>query len=265
MSQVFGIDVSYANGTIDWKKVADTGVKFAMIRAGFGNKISQKDAQADANFTNAAAAGIDMGAYWFAYPLSAADAREEAKLCLEVIQPHRLTYPVCFDFEYDSIRYAQENGVEVTREFATEMVLAFCDELKLNGFYPANYANNDFTKNYFNMEALKGLDLWYAYYQDTLNRDDVSLWQYSNAGRIPGISGNVDLDYAYKDYPAIMRENGYNGFDKPNPEEPHWAMGAYEYLKEKFGFFLYNMDLDRTVTMGELLEVLARLNGYRGS
>lgn len=262
MLQIPGIDVSAYNGTIDWKKAADSGVRFAMIRAGYGGSLLQKDEQADANLKGAIDAGIDVGAYWFSYALSEEEAREEARLLIEVVKAYRLTYPLCFDFEEASAEYAKEKGVTIDRQTVTAFARAFCDELRKNGWYPANYANKDYLTHYYDQSALADIDLWYAHYANELDRTDVDLWQYTDAGDVPGISGHVDMDYALKDFPKIIRENGYNGFTKPKPENPHWAEGAYEFLHDKFGFVLYDENLDRTVTMGELLEVLARLNGY---
>ncbi len=263
MLQIPGIDVSAYNGVIDWKKAAASGVRFAMIRAGYGGSLLQKDEQADANLKGAAEAGIDTGAYWFSYALSEADARTEARLLMEVVRPYRLTYPLCFDFEEASAEYAKERGVTIDRQTVTAFARAFCDELRKNGWYPANYANADYLAHYYDQNALADIDLWYAHYANELNRTDADLWQYTDAEDVAGINGHVDLDYALKDFPKIIRENGFNGFDKPTPETPHWAEGAYEFLHEKFGFVLYDKNLSRTVTMGELVEVLARLNGYQ--
>ena len=108
-----GIDVSKHNGAIDWKKVASEGVKFAMIRAGYGKYEEQKDACFEANITGALENGIAVGAYWFCYALDAGDALLEAQVCDKILAPYRdkLTYPVFYDFEYDTEAYAQKAGV----------------------------------------------------------------------------------------------------------------------------------------------------------
>lgn len=90
-----GIDVSKHNGAIDWKKVASEGVKFAIIRAGYGKYEEQKDACFEANITGALENGIAVGAYWFCYALDAGDALLEAQVCDKILAPYRdkLTYP----------------------------------------------------------------------------------------------------------------------------------------------------------------------------
>lgn len=257
--KVFGIDVSRHNGLIDWQRVAAAGVKFAMIRAGFGSSLANKDMYADYNFKNAAAAGIETGAYWFSYALSEEGARREAQNLMEVVSPYRLTYPLCFDYEYDSVRYAISKNSPVGPAIATAYANAFLSELENNKYYAMNYSNRYFLQEYFNMNVLKKYDLWYALWGDTLDRSDAGIWQFSATGQVDGISGDVDLDYAFRDYPEIMRKNGLNGFTKPIP---HWAQGAYDYLHDKTGFILYDLNFNRIVTMGEVIEIIARLSGY---
>ena len=94
-----GIDVSKHNGAIDWKKVASEGVKFAIIRAGYGKYEEQKDACFEANITGALENGIAVGAYWFCYALDAGDALLEAQVCDKILAPYRdkLTYPVFYE------------------------------------------------------------------------------------------------------------------------------------------------------------------------
>lgn len=245
MDRKKGIDISEFNGDIHFEAVKAAGIEFAIIRAGYGSKT--RDSRAAEYFEGAAAVGLDTGAYWFSYALSEQDARNEAKLLLQVTADYDTSYPLCWDFEQDSVRYAGQNGVTVTKQLATKMAAAFCDEIRAAGKIPAVYSNQSFLSQYFDREALKDYDLWYAYYHDTLDRKDVGLWQYSDKGTVSGIVGNVDVDYACVDYTASAE---------------HWAEGAYDYLAKNYGFYLYNKDFDREVTMGELVTVLARLNGY---
>ena len=110
-----------------------------------------------------------------------------------------MTWPLCYDLEYDTIRYASQNGVTITKSLATQMAKAFCDTVKAAGYTPMNYSNLDYYNNYFDMSQLP-YDLWYAQYASKPSIDGMEIWQYSSSGSIPGVSGNCDVNYAYKEY-----------------------------------------------------------------
>lgn len=190
-----GIDVSQYQGDIDWKKVKNDGVEFAILRAGFGqNNIDKKFYR---NIYECSKVGMPIGIYWFSYALNEEMARQEANYAVQAVQGYNLNYQIFFDFEYDSVDYCERNGITVTKDFATNLVLAFCNEVKRLGYTPGNYANKDYVDNMFNMDQLSDIDLWYAYYSDNLDRK-CSIWQYSSSGYVDGISSYVvDLDYAF--------------------------------------------------------------------
>lgn len=214
-----GIDVSKWQGTIDWGKVKAAGIEFAMIRAGYGN--NNIDKQFKKNISECNRLSIPCGVYWFSYALNAEQAKREAQQCLAAIKPYRVEYPVCFDLEYDTIRYAKEKGVTIGKALATAFVEAFCGEIEKAGYYAMNYANKDYLQRMFNMDVLQKYDLWYAFWDSSCDRKDVGLWQYTDKGRVAGINGNVDMNYVYKDYPAIVRKAGLNGLGgKPAAAEP---------------------------------------------
>ena len=196
-----GIDVSKHQGKIDWSKVKADGVKFAMIRAGYGNSISQKDTLFDYNVTNALANGIDVGAYWFSYAVSSTDARKEAQVFLQVIEKYRgkMKYPVCFDYEYDSVKYSISKGVTPTKSSMTSIAKTFMTEVKNTGWATMNYTNMDFIRNKFDMSQLSEFEIWLADYSGS---PDVTcgIQQTSSNGKVNGISGSVDMDTAFKDY-----------------------------------------------------------------
>ncbi len=197
-----GIDVSKHQGVIDRMKAKQDGVQFAMLRAGWGQKTV--DTTFRRNAEQCTAHRIPFGVYWFSYATSPEAARKEAQACLKVIEPYQITYPVCFDFEYDSVVYAQKKGVTVTRRLASDIARAFLNEVKNAGYIPCNYTNLDFSYRYFDRSVLEDYDKWAARYcskpKDIVN--GASLWQYSSTGKVLGISGKVDMDYALKDYEA---------------------------------------------------------------
>ena len=207
------IDVSTWQKTIDWEKVEAAGVDGVLIRAGFGT--STIDNKFIRNISECNRLGIPCGVYWFSYATDVETAKQEARACLNAIAPYRVELPVCFDFEYDSIRYAKEQGVTVTKELATSFVHAFCGVIEEAGYYAMNYANPDFLSNYFDESVLR-YDLWYAAYPGGTPdltqkpREEVGIWQYTSSSTVDGIDGTVDMNVAYKDYKAIIAAAGLN-------------------------------------------------------
>lgn len=197
--QLFGIDVSEHQKTVNWSQVKDAGVKFAMIRAGYGR--NNVDEYFHQNAKNALAAGIPIGIYWFSYAYNVQMAKNEANYAIALAKQYDVTWPICYDLEYDTIRYASQNGVTITKSLATQMAKAFCDTVKAAGYTPMNYSNLDYYNNYFEMSQLP-YDLWYAQYASKPSIDGMEIWQYSSSGSVPGVSGNCDVNYAYKDYGA---------------------------------------------------------------
>ena len=119
----FGIDVSRFQGNIDWGEVKRSGVEFAMLRAGFGT--GSIDVQFRKNAEGCTRCGIPFGVYWFSYAYTPQMAADEAQQCFETVEDYDLAYPVCIDFEEDSVRYAATKGVTVTRGLATRIVEDF--------------------------------------------------------------------------------------------------------------------------------------------
>lgn len=218
-----GIDVSQWQGTIDWQKVKNSGVKFAMIRAGYGQ--NNIDTQFKRNISECNRLGIPCGVYWFSYALNAEMAKQEALYALAAVKPYVLDYPIAFDFEGDSINYAAKNGITITKEMASEFARAFCGVLEGSRYYAMVYTNPDYLNRYYDSEIPVQYDLWLAQWPNNPNPvtppRGCGIWQYGNDGVIAGISGRVDINAAYKDYPAIMASVGLNGHgDTPQPEEP---------------------------------------------
>lgn len=193
-----GIDVSYHQGIIDWKKVAESGIEFAIIRAGYGkNTVDSKFIE---NIVGAHAAGIKIGVYWFIYALNENDAIKNAEMFHKTIEPYRetITMKVFADYEGDSDKYANKNGVVHTKETRTRIVKTFLNYLEDKGWDVGNYSNKDYIKN--NFEDLSEYPLWFAWYDNDENeakKYNPIMWQYSSKGSVPGINGNVDMNIWY--------------------------------------------------------------------
>ena len=216
-----GIDVSYAQGVIDWEKVKASGlVDFAILRAGYGKETSQIDDQFSRNYTACKQLGIPVGAYWYSYATTVAEAEQEANVCLQIIQGKQFEYPVAFDIE-EARCLPQADALSTT----------FCTALENAGYYTAIYTFKSALESNFSAAVKNRYDIFLSHIgvQQTDYAGSYGLWQYSWTGCIPGISGDVDLDYAYKDYPTMIQDAGLNGFTKatqtiPEPDEEDSAL-----------------------------------------
>lgn len=207
--------MSSHQGSIDWSGVKASGIEFTILRAGYGKFESQVDITFNKNAERALTAGLHVGAYWFSYALNEDDARSEARLCAEIIKPYKqkFDFPIFYDYEYDSETYSIKNGVTPTKELREALAKAFCEELQSQGWRAGVYTNNDYLRSRWSLDSIKAWEVWLA---DYTGDPDVAcgLQQTSSTGRVVGISGNVDMDVSFKDYPSIIRSEGWNGFRK---------------------------------------------------
>lgn len=201
-----GVDVSKWQGRINWHEARNDGVEFAILREGYGKESpNQIDKRFEENYRNAKAVGIPVGVYHYSYADSVEDARKEAQFCLKNIAGKQLEYPVCFDIE-DRTQLALSNRQR------TDIVKTFCNTIESAGYYAMIYCNLNWWNNYLNKDELSKYDLWLAQWEVSAPGVECGIWQKSDKGSIDGISGNVDLNEAFKDYPAIMKIRGLNGF-----------------------------------------------------
>lgn len=203
-----GIDVSYAQGAIDWGKVKMAGIEFAILRASRGYiseaKPMMQDVTFEYNVTEATAYGIDVGVYHYLYASTVEEARQEAKFFLETIKPYKITYPVVLDVE-------EQYQADLGKDKITEICKAFLDEIKAAGYYPMIYANKAWLTNYLDMSKLSEYDVWLAQWNTVPTyKGEFGMWQYSSKGIVSGIDGYVDLNLSYKNYASIIEKGGYN-------------------------------------------------------
>ncbi len=200
------MDISEWQGVIDFQKVKATGkIDFAIIRAGtrFGEP-NIIDKHWEDNYNGCKANNIDTGAYWFSYALSGADAEREANIFLTQLKGKKFEYPVYIDIEDKSI---------FAKKVASETAKAFCKVMKANRYYCGVYSSRSFFDSYFDQEVKTTLSIWVAEWaQSTKYKGEYGIWQYTSNGHIDGIKGRVDLDYAYVDFPTIMKTEHWNGY-----------------------------------------------------
>ena len=189
------IDVSTWNGNIDWNKVYKSGVRYAMIRSSFGvENPNQVDNKFVRNITNAQRAGVKCGIYHYSYAKSAAEAKKEADFCLKTIKNYKIDLPVAFDIEDSS-------QTKLGKDALTSIVIAFCDRIKSAGYRPMLYCNPNWLCNYLHKDKLiNKYDICLANWGVSAPSYNCAIWQYSENGSVPGISGSVDMNWIFKDY-----------------------------------------------------------------
>lgn len=195
-----GIDVSSYSGDIDWKKVRESGIDFAMIRVGgrgYGeNGEMYTDERALEYINGAKAEGIKVGAYFFSQAISTEEAIEEADYVKTVLGDIKLDYPVAYDWEIIKDDDARTDNVSANQ--ATECARAFCDRVKELGYTPILYSPSRELYFKYDLSRLADIDIWYCEYANVPTfYYEFSMWQYSATGTIDGIEGAVDLNVCF--------------------------------------------------------------------
>lgn len=209
----YGIDISYYNKDVDFEALKADGIDFVIIRA--GSIYQNPDNMFESHYKKAKAAGLDVGAYFYTYADSVNDIKNEVEILLDILDGKQFEYPIYFDME-------EEFHKDLPVSLKMDMCRTFCELLIENGYFPGIYSGLNFLKdNYFEEETLTYYDIWVARYPYVDYNydytvydysDTYGMWQYTDRGSIDGIKGNVDLNVAYKDYPAIIKKYGYNGY-----------------------------------------------------
>lgn len=207
-----GIDISKWQGSIDFNKVANDGIRFVILRSSFRHSVDQKFFDYVEGCKNA---NIPIfGVYHFSYALSVSQAVSEARFCMEQIEKAGLdkNTVIFFDFEYDTVKKAKESGVILTRVDCNSHAKAFCETIEKAGYTPGIYTNLDYYRNWYDKSIFDKYILWLADYSGDPDYD-CTVHQYSSTGKVDGISGNVDLDYLY-DYRGEKIQNGSDSSEK---------------------------------------------------
>ena len=205
---ILGIDVSYAQGNIDWGKVKASGVQFAIIRVLGWDKVGNQymiDNYFETNIQNALSAGIQVGAYLYSYAFNNAQMLEEVNFVLPTLNKWKdhFTYPIYIDYE-DKLLLENTTG----NEQRTDILRTGMDALQAQGYLSGFYTYYNFAQNYINTQQLidEGYDFWVAHTSATANPwKGASIWQNSHHGTVQGINGDVDLNLSYVNYGNLSR------------------------------------------------------------
>ena len=215
------IDVSEHQGKIDWEK-AMHHIDGAILRCGYGSDYEyQDDSMFKRNADECTRLGIPFGVYLYSYAKTNMQAKLEADHVLRLIKPYKLSYPVYLDLE--------ESG---TANGAVERAIIFGDIIEKAGYWCGIYANlywwEAILKN-----GLERFTKWVAQYYSKCEYtgSHLDIWQYTSKGNVPGISGNVDMNECYRDFPAEI----LGGVEEVKPVKKTVTELVEEVLDGKWG------------------------------
>ena len=199
---VKGVDLSKYNGTVDFAKLKDAGIGFAMLRLGsrgYGTGKIALDEKFVEYAQNAQVSGISIGAYFYSQAVNETEAIEEANYIVGAVSGFNLKYPIAIDIE--KVTQDEARTDKLTSKERTAIVKSFCDAVRGYGYKPIIYATKEMMITGLDIEELSDYDVWLS---DETNPTDYpyrfSMWQYNTKGKIDGITGDIDLDISFIDY-----------------------------------------------------------------
>ncbi len=211
-----GIDVSKWNKTIDWEKVKEAGVEFAIIRCGYRGASTGAlvlDPMYEQNIRGAIEADIPVGVYFFTQAVDEVEAVEEASMVIRLIEDYDVDYPVFLDSESAGGR-GRADGLEA--EERTRIHKAFLDTVKASGYETGIYGSRNWLNEQVDMEELSDYRTWLAEYAEIPAYDGYyHMWQYTSKGSVDGIETRVDLNLCYMNIDTSINHAkgaaGYSG------------------------------------------------------
>lgn len=229
-----GIDVSVYQKNVDYNKVKSAGYDFVIIRAGYGREESQIDPEFEKHYTNAKAAGMMVGAYWYNYAKTPSDALKEAQVFKKALAGKQFDMPVYYDIEEQSVFNTGAYNVD-------KIATTFCNEMEAAGYWCGIYGGQYLATSLLSSNTRNRYAFWLAQYlKNPTYTGTYGIWQYSVAGDkpgnnpagvsgVPGVNGQCDLDYCYVDYPTQIKKKGLNGY--PKTEQSNQATTAIPAVK----------------------------------
>lgn len=208
------IDISHYQPDVDYVKVKAAGIGGVILRCGltyWGKQICAKDDSFERHYKGFKAAGVPVGAYYYSAADSTEVAEREAAFVIALLADKKFDLPIYYDVE-------EGNRMgKLSKSALTDICEVFCNKLEKAGYFVGVYANtNYFTIKLDHAALSQKYTLWIADYRGenankTLKRD---IWQYTSKGGVNGISGNVDMNECYRDFPSIIKAAGLNGYGK---------------------------------------------------
>lgn len=224
-----GIDVSHWRGSIDWEKVADDDVSFAMLGTRYSGQV---DPYFREFAEGAHEAGIQIGAYIYSYALDVEGAEAEADFVLDLIKDYPISFPIAYDLEDNS-------QAGLTPQQLAEMVNAFCAKIEAAGYYPLLYANDYWLANRIDM-SMVNYDVWVARYEVKHAFSSPVMWQATSSGSIEGINGNVDINFLYKDFSEDIASDLWRTIQGSVYYYQNYIMQKNTWINDGTGWFYLN-------------------------
>lgn len=248
-----GIDISKHNGSVDFKEVKKEGFSFAIIRCGYRGYASAgtlaEDTKWKSYVSNAIAHDVPYGVYFFSQAKTEAEAIEEAQYTLKLVKAQSVQplYPIYIDTEWANTAH-NGRADSLTKAQRTAVVKAFCEEIQKAGYYAGIYASTSWFYKQLNDAELTAYDKWVAQYNIKCTyKNSYGMWQYGGGinylrrTKVNGVSSaNCDQNYAYKDYPTIIKNNGLNSYNKKT-------------IHQKFTVTATKGDTDKFVSLADTL------------
>ena len=208
---IHGIDVSEHNGVINWDAMKSAGIQFAIIRSSWGHFVEDK--QFRRNVQECDRVGMPYGLYHYSYVATTQQMQEEAQGFINLCKSCKPLYPCYIDME-DADGWKARNNV--SDETNVETCFYTCNALEQAGFYAGIYANLNWLTTRINSPRLDRFDKWVAQWAASNSYSKpYGMWQYTSSGSVAGYAGRLDMDYAYIDYPTLIRQHGLNGYGTP--------------------------------------------------
>ena len=199
--KTFGVDVSKYQKNIDWKQIKKAGVSFVIVRIGYrgygASGTLVLDPMFEEHFTNVKNAGLKVGVYFFSQATTEEEAKEEAFACAYVLNGRKLDYPIFFDTEASGASNGSGRADGLGMEDRTKCAIAFCEEVKAQGYKPGVYASTLWYRKRVDLNSLKKYTIWNAHYGVASSPIDCALWQGTCTARLPGYKGDMDVNISY--------------------------------------------------------------------
>lgn len=197
-----GVDISKAEGYVDFNKVKKAGIDFVMLRVGARGYSSGQlvlDEYFSDNIKRATDAELEVGVYFFSQAVTEAEAVEEANLVLEQIKDYTVKYPIAIDMEYIEHDTSRIEGV--SRADKTTIIKAFLNTIQAAGYEPMIYGDKEWLIREIDLSRLTDCDVWLSQQEDIPDYPyQFSMWQYDRQASVDGISGNASLNISFIDY-----------------------------------------------------------------
>ncbi len=196
-SGTIGIDVSKFQKSINWQKVKNAGINFAIIRCGYrgyGSGVLVEDPMFASHISGAKAAGLRVGVYFFSQAINEAEAVEEASMAVKLANRYGINMPIAIDSEYANGGRGRADGL--SKSDRTRITIAFCNTVASSGHTPMVYASKSWFSDHLSVSQFPGsYRIWVAHYASKCGYTGrYDMWQNTSKGRVDGVSGNVDMN-----------------------------------------------------------------------